>query len=85
MSYGIVKRPLPPRTMGLAHEVAVDVCRSLWEDWGSEGGSGEKRPVQVYSVNVPLVEEVLTPEKRRVCWTRMWRNTYGQLFKATDL
>jgi tubulin--tyrosine ligase len=69
--------------MELAHEVAVDVCRRLWEDWGYEGGSSSKRPVQVYTVNVPLIEDALAREKRKVCWTRMWRNSYGQLFKPT--
>lgn len=87
VSYGVVARPVTPRTNSLAGEVATDVCRRLWEDWGWEGGSSssEKRLVQVYSVNVPLIEEALLPEKRKICWTRMWRNTYGQLFKPTNL
>ena len=50
-----------------------------------EDAVGGRRPVQVYSVNVPLIEEALTVEKRKVCWTKMWRNTYGQLFKVTNL
>ena len=71
--------------MASAHEIAVDVCRRLWEDWGWEGALGERRPVQVYSVNIPLIEDALKVENRKVCWTKMWRNTYGQLFKVTNL
>ena len=85
MSYGVVIRPVSSRLLNLAHEVAANICRRLWEDWGSEGGADGRRPVQVYSVNVPLIEEALIPDRIRVCWTRMWRNSYGQLFKPTNL
>jgi broad specificity polyphosphatase/5'/3'-nucleotidase SurE len=81
VSYGVVQRPVAQSTFDLAHDAAVDVCKRLFDDWGYEDHS--KRPVQVYSINIPLVEEALTPEKRKVCFTRMWRNTYGQLFKPT--
>jgi broad specificity polyphosphatase/5'/3'-nucleotidase SurE len=54
----------------------------LFDDWGYEDDD-TKRPVQVYSVNVPLVPEVLTVENRKTCFTHMYRNTYGQLFKPT--
>lgn len=83
VSYGVVARPVPPGAIDLANEVAVDVCARLWEDWGYEDSEG--RRVQIYSINVPLVPEVLEKEKRRVVWTNMWRNAYGQLFKATNL
>jgi hypothetical protein len=84
VSYGVVKRPCPPRAVELAHDVSVDVCERLWRDWGYEDAE-KTRPVQVYSVNVPLVEEDLEAGKRKVVWTTMWRSTYGQLFKTTKL
>lgn len=37
--------------------------------------------VQLYAVNLLLVEEFLKRENRRVVWTRIARNGYGQLFK----
>ena len=61
----------------------MDVCKRLWEDWGYEDAGPSRRPVQVYSVNIPLLEHVLELETRKVCWTSMWRNAYGGLFKST--
>jgi tubulin--tyrosine ligase len=84
VSYGVVKRPCPPRAFELAHDVSVDVCERLWRNWGYEDDSKSK-PVQVYSVNVPLVEEDLEKDERKVVWTTMWRSTYGSLFKTTKL
>lgn len=37
--------------------------------------------VQLYAVNLLLVERFLRRENRRVVWTRIARNGYGQLFK----
>lgn len=74
---------MPERTIELAHDVSVDVCKRLFDDWGYED-EDSKRPVQVYSVNVPLVEVALEKERRKVCFTTFWRNTYGQLFVPTQ-
>ncbi|EIW70773.1 hypothetical protein TREMEDRAFT_68211 [Tremella mesenterica DSM 1558] len=80
ISYGVVDRPIPPRAIELAHEAAVEVCKRLWDDWGYESLNPRRR-VQVYSVNIPLVEDKLETINRKVCWATMWRNTYGGLFK----
>ena len=85
LSYGVIARPTPPPTVALAHETAVGIVNRLWNDWGYEGGTGgSKRKIQLYTVNVPLKEEYLEKSNRKVCWTTMWRNSYGQLFKQTD-
>jgi len=84
VSYGVIARPVPAEATRLAHEAAVEVCERLWNDWGLEQSSGDKkRKVQLYTVNIPLKEDVLVKENRRICWTTMWRNYYGQLFKPT--
>ena len=83
MSYGVVTRPVDPRALELANDISVEVCERLWNDWGYEDDTD--RRVQIYSINVPLVVEQLEKDNRKVCWTNMWRNAYGQLFKATNL
>jgi broad specificity polyphosphatase/5'/3'-nucleotidase SurE len=86
VSYGVITRPVPPIVTSLAHETAAEVCERLWNDWGYEQSSGSsKRKVQLYTVNIPLKEDVLVKENRKICWTTMWRNYYGQLFKPTKL
>lgn len=88
LSYGVVTRPVPPSCIRLANEAAVEVCARLWADWGYDSGhqrsldgSRMKGRVQLYAVNLLLVEEFLKRENRRVVWTRIARNGYGQLFK----
>lgn len=81
LSYGVIKRPVPAIVSQLAHEASAEVCARLWEDWGYEDGTGKR--IQLYTINVPLEEEPLRPENRKVCWTRLWRNAYGALFQAT--
>lgn len=71
-----------PETLALANDAAVEACHRLWADWGREPEGGL---VQVYSINVPLDEEVLAKDKRRFCWTTIRRNTYGSLFRTVDL
>jgi len=86
VSYGVVKRPVPQSLLDMAHDVTVDVCARLWENWGNERfKDGHKEPTQLFTVNVPLVEEPLLPQNRKMCWTNMWRNSYGGLFQQTKL
>ncbi|KAL7421761.1 hypothetical protein Q5752_003532 [Cryptotrichosporon argae] len=84
VSFGVVKRPVPDRVNELAQAAAVDVVKRLFDDWGFEDAA-RTRPVPVYSVNIPLVERDLVEENRKVCWTRLWRNTYGRLFEPTSM
>jgi tubulin--tyrosine ligase len=80
VSYGVVSRPVPKRTIDLANEVAVEVVEKLWKTWGADGDD----KVQVYTVNVPLVEAALEKDRRQVAWTTVWRNQYGRLFAPTE-
>lgn len=83
ISYGVVARPSPPPATKLAHEVAVEICDHLWKNWGTEVVGNNKRPTQLYTVNIPLVEEQLIQENRKSVYAQMWRNSYGSLFKST--
>ncbi|WVQ72523.1 5'/3'-nucleotidase SurE [Cryptococcus sp. DSM 104548] len=85
VSYGVVTRPVSPRLLDLATETAVDVCQKLFDNWEEDEGPGGKGLVPIYSVNVPLVEANLEEGARKVCFTDMWRNAYGGLFKITKL
>jgi hypothetical protein len=100
ISYGVVTRPVPPRCLELANETAVEVVQKLWEDWGndgtpnapwqyalgsSDGGHRMKGKVQLYNVNLALIEKSLERENRKVVWTRIARNGYGSLFKTKPL
>ncbi|WWC70352.1 5'/3'-nucleotidase SurE [Kwoniella pini CBS 10737] len=86
LSYGVVTRPVTSRVMELATDAAVDVCERLFGDWGyDEDHEKGRHLVQIYSVNIPLVESDLQKDKRKTAWTNMWRNSYGRLFKATTL
>ncbi|OCF60428.1 5'/3'-nucleotidase SurE [Kwoniella mangroviensis CBS 10435] len=86
VSYGVVTRPVTSRVLELATDAAVDVCEKLYDDWGwDEDHEKGRHLVQVYSVNIPLVEGDLEVGKRKTAWTNMWRNSYGRLFKATTL
>ncbi|GHJ87738.1 hypothetical protein NliqN6_4140 [Naganishia liquefaciens] len=88
LSYGVVQRPVPANAITLANEAAVTVVERLWADWGvdqsqqrSLDGSRMRGRVQLYAVNLLLVERFLERENRKVVWTRIARNGYGQLFK----
>jgi tubulin--tyrosine ligase len=106
ISYGVVTRPVAPRTIELATEAAGEVVQRLWADWGVDGtdvapwkyavgeGEGEegesaghrmKGKVQLYNVNLALMDEFLERGKRKVVWTRIARNGYGSLFKTKPM
>ncbi|WRT66223.1 5'/3'-nucleotidase SurE [Kwoniella shivajii] len=86
VSYGVVTRPVTSRVLDLATDAAADVCEKLFNDWGwDEDHEKGRHLVQVYSVNIPLVEGDLEVGTRKTAWTNMWRNSYGRLFKDTTL
>ena len=59
--------------------------RSELSDGTVEADHRMKGKVQLYNVNLGLVEEHLEKDKRKVVWTRIARNGYGQLFKAKPM
>ncbi|CED82062.1 Predicted tubulin-tyrosine ligase [Phaffia rhodozyma] len=81
LSYGIMNRTFTPESLRLANIASVEIIRRLWEDWGvdTNGWASRKEEIDLYSVNLPLVEEKL--KDPRVFFTRVWRNNYASLFK----
>ncbi|KAJ8702629.1 hypothetical protein PTI98_001330 [Pleurotus ostreatus] len=81
LSYGTVIHPTPSTYFQPAHLLGASIVRHLWENWGEDEGGLRDNEVDLYSVNIPLIEGLLAEEGLKVCWTRMWRNSYGRLFK----
>lgn len=83
LSYAVVSRPIAPRLLALAAETSVDVCKKLFDNWAHDPAPGRAGRVQIYSVNVPLVEHYLERGNRKAVYTALWKNAYGSLFKPT--
>jgi len=81
MSYGTFLYPTPVSLHDPAHRLAGAIITQLWNNWGAdlEGirGDGE---VDLYNVNIPMVEKLLSTEGLGITWSTMWRNSYGRLF-----
>jgi len=67
-----------------AHELAIRILKKLWEDWGKDTEGLRNEEVDLYNVNLPMIEELRQPGGLEVVWTRVWRNNYGQLFKPKE-
>lgn len=84
MSYGTVFHPTPTTYFEPAHLLACRILRHLWNNWGRDEGGLRAGEIDLYNVNIPLVEVLLTDEGLKIIWTSMWRNSYGRLFKAVS-
>ena len=81
LSYGTVKHPTPTDYFEPAHLLSSRIICHLWENWGLDEGGIRNGEVDLYNVNIPMIEGLLSEEGLRIYWTRMWRNSYGRLFK----
>ncbi|KAE8538367.1 5'/3'-nucleotidase SurE [Cryptococcus gattii VGV] len=77
LSYAVVSRPIAPRLLDLAAETSVDVCKKLFDNWAHDSAPGRAGKVQIYSVNVPLVEQYLEKGNRKAVYTELWKSAYG--------
>jgi len=84
VSYGTVVHPTPKTFFEPAHQLAGRIIRYLWNNWGQDDGGLRAGEVDLYSVNIPMIEGLLTDESLKILWTTMWRNSYGRLFKAVS-
>jgi len=82
LSYGTVLHPTPPSLHEPAHRLGGQIIRYLWENWGADDGGLRNGEVDLYNVNIPMIEGLLNQESLKICWTYIWRNSYGRLFKA---
>ncbi|KAJ8522523.1 hypothetical protein ONZ45_g899 [Pleurotus djamor] len=81
LSYGTVIHPTPSTFFEPAHVLGANIIRYLWLNWGSDEAGLRNGEVDLYSVNIPLIDGLLSDEGLTVSWTHMWRNSYGRLFK----
>lgn len=81
ISYGNVHHSTPTEWIEPAHLLATRIIKHLWENWGRDTQNGK---VDLYTVNIPMILQLATPDGLQTCWAYMWRNSYGQLFKALD-
>ncbi|KIO25778.1 hypothetical protein M407DRAFT_207567 [Tulasnella calospora MUT 4182] len=67
-----------------ANTLGAKIIQKLWEDWGRDEEGIRNGEVDLYNVNIPIVNELRQPEGLEILWTRIWRNSYGQLFKRKE-
>ncbi|KIR59468.1 5'/3'-nucleotidase SurE [Cryptococcus bacillisporus CA1873] len=84
LSYAVVARPIAPRLLALAAETSVDVCKKLFDNWAQDSAPGRTGKVQIYSVNVPLVEQYLEKGNRKAVYTELWKNADHTHFDPGD-
>ncbi|EMD42032.1 hypothetical protein CERSUDRAFT_110571 [Gelatoporia subvermispora B] len=82
ISYGTVVHPTPIAWHDPAHSLGSRIIRYLWDNWGTDEGGLRNSEVDVYNVNIPMVEGLISEEGVKIYWTSIWRNSYGRLFKA---
>ena len=81
LSYGTVQHPTPTSYFEPAHILSSRIISYLWNNWGLDQGGIRNGEVDLYNVNIPMIAGLLSEEGLHICWTRMWRNSYGRLFK----
>ncbi|KAG8219839.1 sure-like protein [Butyriboletus roseoflavus] len=81
ISYGNVLRPTPLSLHEPALNLSVRIVEYLWTNWGKDPDGIRDGDVDLYNVNLPMIHKLADPEGLQVYWTRIWRNSYGRLFK----
>jgi len=82
LSYGTVEHPTPQAYFEPAHALSAKIIRHLWDNWGKDEGGLRNGEIDLYSVNIPMIQGLLGEEGLPIMWTRFWRNSYHRLFKA---
>jgi len=85
LSYGTMIHPTPTDWYDPAHELSIKIIQQLWENWGVDGVGLRNGEVDLYNVNVPMVETLLREGATEIMWTRIWKNSSNQLFKPLSI
>lgn len=80
-----MERPVPPQLFDPAHRLSSRIIQSLLSNWGTDESGIRNGEVDLYNVNIPMVNSLLSEEGMPVVWTTIWRNAYGRLFKPHAL
>ncbi|KAF8640988.1 hypothetical protein AX17_000633 [Amanita inopinata Kibby_2008] len=81
LSYGTVTHPTPTDLFEPAHALGCRIIQHLWHNWGEDKGGLRTGEIDLYNINIPMIEGLLSEEGLKIYWTSMWRNSYGRLFK----
>lgn len=81
LSYGTVEHPTPISYFEPAHDLGCRIINHLWNNWDEDECGLRDGEIDLYNVNIPLIAEILSEEGLKIAWTRIWRNSYGRLFK----
>ncbi|OBZ78833.1 hypothetical protein A0H81_01156 [Grifola frondosa] len=81
LSYGTVVHPTPASFHEPAHLLSAQIVSHLWEHWGADVGGLRNGEVDLYNVNIPMIADLLSADGLKICWTRMWRNSYGRAYR----
>jgi 5'/3'-nucleotidase SurE len=85
ISYATVHHPTPSVFFEPAHILGGQITNYLWHNWGEDKGGLRGSEVDLYSMNIPLVAGLLSDEGLKICWTKLWRNSYGRLFQTASM
>ncbi|KAF7791840.1 hypothetical protein EIP86_002864 [Pleurotus ostreatoroseus] len=75
-----IQNPTPREYFEPAHELSSRIICHLWKNWGADEGGIRNGEIDLYNVNIPMIEDLLADDGMPICWTRIWRNSYGRLF-----
>lgn len=77
LSYGHVQHPTPTEWCELAHEQSIRIIKHLWESWGKDPGGPRNQEVDLYTVNIPLIPQLV--RGLETCWAPIWRSSLCRL------
>ncbi|KAH9946641.1 survival protein sure-like phosphatase/nucleotidase [Amylocystis lapponica] len=75
LSYGTVIHPTPTTLHDPAHLLSSKIIRHLWDNWGADEGGLRDGEVDLYNINIPMIEQLLSEDSLKICWTSIWRNS----------
>ncbi|KAF8598938.1 sure-like protein, partial [Ceratobasidium sp. AG-I] len=79
LSYGTFHHPSPPKYNAPAYALSARIIKRLWDNWGRDAAGLRFNEVDLYNVNVPMVDELLHPDGMEIRWTVIWSNSYARV------